>query len=744
GNYTLEVNTPAGTCVQNLPFSIDGPQGPLATSPLTKIDPGCGAPNGKLELTITGGWLPYSLEVFKDGTSQGVQTTTDSDIVLDGYRPGEFYIVITDNEGCTLTSNSVILVDGPTQILVDKEEICFGEMVVLTPKLDPIAPGASFEWFRDAAKTQQILSSPIPASDGVIYQINPANGQLTISELPAAPTDYNFYVTASGTGICPGFTGIGVVKVHEIPSASLQIDNEVCFGDGGTITVNATGGSGNYSYSLNGAAFVNTTSFQVPTGTHQIEVRSAEGCSIVLDNISVTGPIEALKVENIDSDNPSCDTDNGQVRFEIKGGYEPYSIAVIQNGNQIRTLTLPVAGQLTIPTLGEGVYNFEVTDTAGCVYQVPGSLDLDEVPSIITASDDVICEGETAVLTPSLPQNIANPAYTWSFDAAGNNPITSGVINNVTFNLSANGELSIDGLPETNSPYTYFIMASGPGICGISPMPVKVIVNAIPNLRVSNPSVVCDPTGTVDLTEYIEGFNPAIYDYNVVSPNGSAMRLDEIGQVDLSGDYRVSSSQKGKGCWNPAQRIRVLIAEEELIANFEYQFDLGDGVLTPNTIVQIQEDVLFKDLSLGNVLIWNWDFGDGNSSGEQNPIHQFQNKGTYTVTLTAIDTIGCISTYQTVITVNADYKIMIPNAFTPDGLKNQYFKPYYRGIASMEFYIFNTWGELIYKTESMEDLGWNGFHNGKPAINGNYVYKGVFFTRGGERVEESGVFILIR
>ncbi|WP_332910260.1 hypothetical protein [Algoriphagus boritolerans] len=84
--------------------------------------------------------------------------------------------------------------------------------------------------FFDAAKTQPIISNPAPAPDGVIYQINPTTGQLTISQLPA--TDFNFYVTASGPGVCPGFTGIGAVEVHEIPTATTQIDNEVCYGDG--------------------------------------------------------------------------------------------------------------------------------------------------------------------------------------------------------------------------------------------------------------------------------------------------------------------------------------------------------------------------------------------------------------------------------------------------------------------------------------------------------------------------------
>lgn len=91
-----------------------------------------------------------------------------------------------------------------------------------------------------------------------------------------------------------------------------------------------------------------------------------------------------------------------------------------------------------------------------------------------------------------------------------------------------------------------------------------------------------------------------------------------------------------------------------------------------------------------------------------------------------------------------DYVIMIPNAFTPDGTKNQNFKPQFRGIASMEFYVFNTWGELIFETNSLETDGWDGTLNGTLVPNGNYVYKAVFGTRSGGKVEKAGVFILIR
>lgn len=50
-----------------------------------------------------------------------------------------------------------------------------------------------------------------------------------------------------------------------------------------------------------------------------------------------------------------------------------------------------------------------------------------------------------------------------------------------------------------------------------------------------------------------------------------------------------------------------------------------------------QRLVAFKDTSEGEITSWKWDFGDGSSSTEQNPIHQYKDtpgkEGTYTVIL---------------------------------------------------------------------------------------------------------------
>jgi chitodextrinase len=44
-------------------------------------------------------------------------------------------------------------------------------------------------------------------------------------------------------------------------------------------------------------------------------------------------------------------------------------------------------------------------------------------------------------------------------------------------------------------------------------------------------------------------------------------------------------------------------------------------------------DVQFTDLSIGEITSWDWDFGDGETSQQQNPIHRFQLPGKYDVGL---------------------------------------------------------------------------------------------------------------
>ena len=59
----------------------------------------------------------------------------------------------------------------------------------------------------------------------------------------------------------------------------------------------------------------------------------------------------------------------------------------------------------------------------------------------------------------------------------------------------------------------------------------------------------------------------------------------------------------------------------------------------------------FIDRSVG-ATSWHWDFGDGNTSTQQNPIHSYTSPGSYTVTLLASDSSSCSKTYSRTVWVD--------------------------------------------------------------------------------------------
>ena len=57
--------------------------------------------------------------------------------------------------------------------------------------------------------------------------------------------------------------------------------------------------------------------------------------------------------------------------------------------------------------------------------------------------------------------------------------------------------------------------------------------------------------------------------------------------------------------------------------------------------------VSFTDLSTDNTTSWLWDFGDGNSSNQQNPTHTYSTSGYYDVELISSNNFGSDTTFYT-------------------------------------------------------------------------------------------------
>jgi PKD repeat protein len=81
--------------------------------------------------------------------------------------------------------------------------------------------------------------------------------------------------------------------------------------------------------------------------------------------------------------------------------------------------------------------------------------------------------------------------------------------------------------------------------------------------------------------------------------------------------------------------------------------------------------VRFTDRTTGDPTRWNWDFGDGSTSTEQNPLHQYTGTGTFDVTLTAGNAFGSSSvTVARCITVISGLPIVpgcVRSPTDPDG-----------------------------------------------------------------------------
>src|SRR5690606_26368409 len=105
-------------------------------------------------------------------------------------------------------------------------------------------------------------------------------------------------------------------------------------------------------------------------------------------------------------------------------------------------------------------------------------------------------------------------------------------------------------------------------------------------------------------------------------------------------------------------------------------------------------EITFTDNSI-IAASWLWDLGDGTTSLDQNPVHEYPDTGLFNVILYIENVYGCKDTAISPLKIHPTFAIWIPNAFTPDGDDvNDYFTVKGYGITQLETLIFDRWGEL--------------------------------------------------
>lgn len=173
----------------------------------------------------------------------------------------------------------------------------------------------------------------------------------------------------------------------------------------------------------------------------------------------------------------------------------------------------------------------------------------------------------------------------------------------------------------------------------------------------------------------------------------------------------------------------------------------------PEVVYVPGDEVRFFDLSV-DAADYLWDFGDGNSSSEAHPVHEYTEGGLYDVMLHVTNEFGCedSTVIEGAVTAISKGFIKFPNAFRPrpDGGSshqasetNIRFRPVYRDVDSYQIQIYNRWGQLIYESTDIDE-GWNGLYKGQLAPQAVYVWRvsGTFVN--GEEFRETGSVLLVR
>jgi hypothetical protein len=152
----------------------------------------------------------------------------------------------------------------------------------------------------------------------------------------------------------------------------------------------------------------------------------------------------------------------------------------------------------------------------------------------------------------------------------------------------------------------------------------------------------------------------------------------------------------------------------------------------------------FLDRSFG-ATSWSWDFGGpGLTSTDQNPFFTYPEPGDYVVMLAIEDPLGCRDTTYRSITVDQEFNLYIPNAFSPNGDGfNEVFLAQGTGIKEFRLRIFDRWGELLFETNDILQA-WDGSYKGGLATTGVYVYQIRVKALIGEAYDKTGHVTLLR
>lgn len=131
--------------------------------------------------------------------------------------------------------------------------------------------------------------------------------------------------------------------------------------------------------------------------------------------------------------------------------------------------------------------------------------------------------------------------------------------------------------------------------------------------------------------------------------------------------------------------------------------------------------VLFNEKAQ-NEVSWTW-YIDSIVLTGQTFEYDFARPGEYEVLQVVTSDFGCIDSITITVSVETDFYLYIPDAFTPDGDGlNECFEIKGVGFEGYEFSVFDRWGNEVFHTEDINEC-WDGTFNGQQLPVGAYSYR---------------------
>jgi gliding motility-associated-like protein len=530
-------------------------------------------------------------------------------------------------------------------------------------------------------------SNPLCAGDSL--QLTATSSELVDFAWSNGSTDASIWVTEVGSYTVSVTSEVGCEN-----SASIDVQQGLtpligitgvpvtCEGGSVELTAQYAGGEG-----VQWSTGETTQSIMVSAeGQYCVSTVSLDGCAAQACIDVIVNPSPVVEVEVTAGDNPLCP------------GNSVTLTASASNATGFlwsNSLTGP-----SITVSEAGTYTVQVTDANGCAGS--GSIDIEEglVPLISITGENEFCTGDSVMLTA---QYAGGEGATWSTGAttqsiwvseAGEYCVVTASINGCEAQACTTVEEA--AIPEVNA---------GPDV----------------NICEGDETTLTAVGGTsgTTYTWYVDG--------NIVGTGASITVGPGLGITE----YTVVASNDN-----------CSISDEDHVKVYVYAYPIAGFERDPAGDVPFGSDVQFTDTTFGSVTDWMWDFGDGNTSMLENPEHNYEEPGSYWVTLIASNN-GCADTAVGGLEVKVI--IDIPNVFTPnnDGV-NDIIWLQGTDLDMITMTIYNRWGHSVWASEGRQ-FGWSGKTSaGVDCEGGTYYYVIELMYKDGHVSEQTGFFTLIR